>query len=312
MHFTATPPTNNEPNKLTGISHSSIMTVFSGSISMKNALFVYIGESFRTGGQHTRVRGLRIAYDEQRIAAESHVDFMRSLDFNCEAFVCTYDTEYAHELCSWYPCLVRSEIVSGSPIGYGELFLRSSALIDLAKYDFVMYIRIDLILKPFFRQIFDPNRPFVTYSSVVEINSCRCPSGAPCVGDMIMFVPRCLYDPVFTSKRKDVLSHDAADALNAMGVRVDTWLRTMHDANTQLDYNPIYKIANRPECPTWHSRNHVYVNGDIWEAPAMSQYDLHKINLMDTVETGKRYQRQMVTRRLLRRTLPWKTPNHDE
>ena len=42
-------------------------------------LFLLIGESFRTGGQGSRIRGEIRALHEQEIACYSHIDFIKFL-----------------------------------------------------------------------------------------------------------------------------------------------------------------------------------------------------------------------------------------
>ena len=91
--------------------------------------------------------------------------------------------------------------------------------------------------------------------------TCRRPSKHPCVVDMILFVPRRLYNPVLTSRDPGVLSHDGIEALFRLGInRADfaTLLWTLHDSNTALDWNPVFKIVNRSESSEWHSTRHAF------------------------------------------------------
>ena len=65
---------------------------------MKKFLLVFIGESFRTGGQNSRTRGLPESFSEQKLAAESHIDFLNHLknihEYTADISLCSYNKNY--------------------------------------------------------------------------------------------------------------------------------------------------------------------------------------------------------------------------
>lgn len=225
---------------------------------MERALIVLVGESFRVGNQNTRVRGVPEARAQQKLACESHMSFIdhlqRAHGIRADVLVETYTTPYDGELEAWYaPHLVGAHF-HPDVMGYQNLVTRSAGHIPApaAQYRFVQYIRIDLCLKPAFQEAFKLSSR-LRFSSVCWRQACTLPNGMPRVGDMILYIPGNLMHLV--AQGHVYLNHEAYYAYMLCGLREDDvgfFINTYHDSDSAKDWNPLYAIANREECGTWH------------------------------------------------------------
>ncbi len=126
-----------------------------------NALVIFLGESFRSGGQGTRQRGHKDSFDEQINASKSHINFLNHINdkykFNkLDVHIATYTTLFQNDLLSIYEPYLNSKLLLDTPIGLSKLFIDSLKIIsNLYQYAFILYIRIDLLLRPQFEKIYD-------------------------------------------------------------------------------------------------------------------------------------------------------------
>ena len=72
-----------------------------------NGLILFIGESFRIGGQGTRNRGRTVSHDAQILACNSHISFIDHIiqKFNLNSvsvFISSYTTQYDNHLIDIY------------------------------------------------------------------------------------------------------------------------------------------------------------------------------------------------------------------
>lgn len=216
---------------------------------MKGVLILF-GESFRMGGQGTRVRGCPESYDGQMRAAQSHVtwiDHMRQKGIKVSVRIESYTTPYDNALASMYPCVVSC--FHPKVMGQFGLLQHAFRSID-CEYDFILCMRIDICLKlPFL----DLVQPWTTIRFLSITWGCcdRC-GNHPRVNDMMMYVPRTYFN------RLDQLNlcHETWDHLIRRGFSyddLDMMCDTYHDSDSAKDYNPYYSIVNRPECATHHT-----------------------------------------------------------
>jgi hypothetical protein len=42
---------------------------------------------------------------------------------------------------------------------------------------------------------------------------------------------------------------------------ISYFVNTYHDSDSEKDWNPLYKIANRPESKIWYSEGHIIEHG---------------------------------------------------
>jgi hypothetical protein len=224
---------------------------------MKAAL-VFIGEAFRGGGymksgQMCRTRGHPDSYSEQKIACESHIQFIKKLEkkWKVDVYIDTYSTQFNFKINSWYQDnLVMSKFHEGPPIGYTNIYKDSINLIGdrLDTYDFVHFFRIDMILKKQFWIEFQFSNK-IRYPFRVDAGKYDTVwwwLNAPRLADTMLFVPNSEFKLL---KEKVPLLDDVwvwglIQQLKLQN-RVDVYIRTIHDSDPKKDWNPLYSFANR-------------------------------------------------------------------
>jgi hypothetical protein len=125
----------------------------------------------------------------------------------------------------------------------------------LDDYEFVFYIRIDLVLKPFFFESFRTTDNKVLWPFVCWRQDYKTGLGFPRVCDLMVFVPRARYHLLKCAAI--ILAHESYEYLvcnrllseHDIGYIVNTY----HDSDSQKDWNPLYWTANRPSTDVWHS-----------------------------------------------------------
>lgn len=225
-------------------------------------LITFIGETFRTGGQCSRIRGEPQSYDAQICAAKRHIEFIEHIlqnrDVNhISVVVSTYSTSYTDELLEIYKKYLIKQHIYDDVIGLNNLFHNSLKEIDLREYDFIFYIRADLFLKDRFFEIFDPTIPRIVFPTICWKHDSH--SGRhPRVSDMTLFIPKNLFYVIPNMIVCHELWQILADNHKISYDDLDTMINTYHDSDSYKDFNPLYYIVNRPENPQWHSEGHIF------------------------------------------------------
>ena len=230
------------------------------------ALIVLIGEAFRdVENNKDKKRGLPHTYDDQMVACKSHIEFinMLSTKYNivADVVVDTYTTQYDSDLINIYMPHLKHNHFHPYLLGWDNIYFHSLTIIKdiLDDYDFVHYFRIDLFLKPFFINNFVYINK-VRFSSVCFTKSnYHLYNGLPRIADMMVYVPK-LYYRLFHD-RTYLLIHEAYSVLLRFNVPrndITFYTPTYHDSNTMLDWNPLYRVVNRPEATTWHDKGLMY------------------------------------------------------
>lgn len=227
-------------------------------------LIIIIGESFRLGGQGTRIRGVPESYNEQIYACNTHIDFLDNLKnkFNCDSsvYISTYNTKYNTYLLNIYKNYLIGHKIYDDTIGLTTLFKNSinDNKNNLYKYNFVFYFRIDLFLKNYFINIFDPTWNTIRFPTVCWKRD-SVYNGKPRVNDMMLFIPYKFFDHL----ENMVICHESwylfYNNLNIDDNDMDVIINTYHDSDSQKDLNPLYYIVNRPESTIWHSKNEIFI-----------------------------------------------------
>lgn len=228
------------------------------------ALLIIIGESFRTGIQGSRLRGLEISYEGQIKACSSHMKFVNNLkeknNIDTDIIFQTYETKYNKDLIKIYEKKLINYKFYEDVIGLNNLFQNSiESIKDINVYDYILYIRIDLFLKDFFTEIFNPNYETITFPSICfkKFNADRS-GNDPRVNDTMLFIPKKYYNYI----KKIIINHDSwRDLIRKTNLTyddLDTMLKTYHDSDSYKDYNPIYYIVNRKESNVFHSEGYIF------------------------------------------------------
>lgn len=231
-----------------------------GSSSPK-MLFIIAGEAFRHG-QHGRKRDTAESFDPQMRASMSHValmDHVRSYKgLDCDVVISSYRTKYERELVSWYGDRLIATSFRGGLVGLQPLVKEALAEFDFSAYESVFVTRIDIEHKAYFREIFDPAWQKIMFPSICWAHQGYLsggPNWIPRVSDTMEFIPKRFLSRV---KRSFHLSHEAWHRYVNEGMQsedIGFMVDTFHDSDSAKDYNPIYRMASRKDCPKWYSPN---------------------------------------------------------
>ena len=150
-------------------------------MDLSNICIIFVGESFRLGGQSSRNTGSEQSVNEQVEALNSHCHFMQFFkekykDSTINIYVQTYSTRYDDLIKQIYDGSVANNkcynIVSeDNKHLYNDLndsMNEILSIISIDSYDMIYIIRIDLILKPFFTQLMlSKNINKLTFTSIL-------------------------------------------------------------------------------------------------------------------------------------------------
>jgi hypothetical protein len=225
-------------------------------------LFVFLGEAFRLGGQHTRCVGTRESFDMQIKASKSHMKFIQRMNINFDIILHSYTTRYDDDLIDIYA--QNGNLISAtfhdSPIGLNNLWREAIADINVEDYYSITYIRIDLLLLDTFSAVYNQNWDKIMFPSITFIPHHKC-NDDPRVSDVMLFIPKKYYAIINEVQICHEAWHILAKHLHYNDM--DTMLPTFHDSDTAKDYNPIYVIVNRPRSEVWHSAGKIF-NKSTW------------------------------------------------
>ena len=232
-----------------------------------NGLIIILGESFRLGTQGSRNIGDPQSYIGQLNACDSHIKFIEDIieKFNMNnisVFFSSYHTQYSNLLIDKYKKYLIGYNLNTELIGLHNLFNNSiNQITNITNYDFILHIRIDLFLKPYFTDIFNPNSNMILFSTICWKKLCIT-NGHPRVNPMTIFIPKKYYNYInhiainyghdlwFILIKTTDLTYDD----------LDTMINTYHDSYSFKDFNPLYFIVNRPENKRCDTPSHVKFN----------------------------------------------------
>ena len=136
-----------------------------------NILMILAGGSFRLGGQGNKRIGEPASFEGQKDKCLSHRKFADDLlardSVNVDSLINTYTTQYDDSLKGWYP--------PGTILSFNKPFIDDDRLLndalamieDFEKYEGILFVRIDLMLKPNFTDIFHLSDK-ITFSSLIS------------------------------------------------------------------------------------------------------------------------------------------------
>jgi hypothetical protein len=226
-----------------------------------NGLILLIGESFRVGGQTTRVKGTPESFPFQQVASESVMRFvnLRS-EISWKLVINSYTTPYDDLLCSFYSDKLVDQNFHPDVIGYEALYRDSLRRWEelISKQDFILFLRIDLELKDLFVEIFEPSSKILFPSVCFLKDDCHLLENKPRVSDTLLYVPRRFFSVLYEI---DVLGHYGWLHLSNHGVEdIGTMLPTFHDSDSAKDWNPLYRIVGRVQELNHYSKGFVLDN----------------------------------------------------
>jgi hypothetical protein len=225
-------------------------------------LIVFLGESFRFGITGTRCRGVSESFSEQIAASNTHISFIKHIknkyNLDISIFISTYHTQYDNDLLDVYKEYLIDHDMYDDVIGLNNLLHNSIKRINIQNYDFVFFIRIDLFLKDYFFEIFNPNINMILFPTICWKEGYITKKNHPRINDTMIFVPKKYYDYF-----KDIdLCHDCWEILientDLKYDDMDAMIHTYHDSDSNKDFNPLYYVVNRPENQVFHSEGDIF------------------------------------------------------
>jgi hypothetical protein len=229
---------------------------------MNRGLLILIGECFRDGCSTSRTRDTENSLFTQKLACESHTKLIDDLYKNhnviMDTIINTYTTKYEDQLKKWYGDRLIEYNSQDNLIGMQNLLNNITKKIDKSTYDFVFALRIDVILKEKFYEVFDHSWTRITFANICWIDCCRITNDEPRISDVMVFIPKRLF---WIFDRYVYLWHDSwinyKYSYNMTNDDLNFMIDTYHDSNPAMDWNPLYKFAGREESQIWHSEGHV-------------------------------------------------------
>jgi hypothetical protein len=234
----------------------------------KRFLLIITGETFRDGPIQSRGRYTQKAYNLQKDAIDSQINFIENIFLNfstkCEIFLNIYsgNTEYDNDLLSWYGKYAKYVKFNNELLGEDNLhentlnYIKNN--INFNEYDFMFFIRPDLLLKKYFNKIFKTNYTQITFAHINEItdpwgnNSSITEDGYPRVNHQIMMIPRLFYDKLLDGKIWKLHDSYRHSVLNGISSKdINFFLETYHGASTDIIWNPIFHQVGRVETGFW-------------------------------------------------------------
>jgi hypothetical protein len=232
--------------------------------TLKNkCLIIFVGESFRDGIQHSRQKDTEQSYNSQNNASASHNKFIEhiiGLGIDVNIIINTYNTKYEDDLKNWYGKYLIDYIQNDKLIGIEKLL---NNVIDkheknTKNYDFVFTIRIDLFLKDYFIEKFNPYWDKIYFTNITWRELYKTYNNEPRIADTMIFIPHQYF---FLFNLNIYLNHDSwfmyKNEYNLTNNDMDFIIDTYHDSDSYKDLNPLYYMVSRPESKIWHSEGYI-------------------------------------------------------
>ncbi len=228
-------------------------------MSKRRGLLILRGLSFRYNGTVGNWKSIF----EQVQCTLSHLKLVKSTirkyDINFDIAIDTINTPF--DLIILFilrKYLVYKNISSWPDFSQIDGILRFLTQIQckLFEYDFVLLLRNDIILFEDFIDKFNPNDEVIKFPFVHSYRARRVygTSEHPIVGDAFIYFPKQYYDAmeIFNEFSSGFHMHDIIHMLKESKYffEYDFYCNTYHDTNSELEWNPLYKISGRK-----HSKN---------------------------------------------------------
>jgi len=232
----------------------------------KKGILVLHGESFRKGNITSRERDCDECVELQKIASESHNDFIdyveKKYNITMDVLINTYDTKYEKELKSYYK---NPQFYSHKELlGFHGIAQTAVNQIDTTQYDFILLTRPDIFIKPQFNEEFDPywNKlcflsPHQFDPSIRGLNKNKEGIYYPPVNHTFIFIPK----KYFYTLPKIHSDHPAwnhyMETYQLTEKDMGFMNNYVYDANSANIANPYYKMIGRTESTILMDKNQV-------------------------------------------------------
>jgi hypothetical protein len=228
----------------------------------KKCLLVYYGGSFREGNIGSTTTDTDYGYEAQKNASITHAKLKRVLNkkgFQTDIIINTRHTDYKKELMKWYNPF--DIIINNIPLKlHGKDYMIQSAIKNIDKlnkqdYDFILFIRIDLFLKPEFYNVLNTESDKINFlaNNYSPKNCNNKQKGSPEIVDLFIFIPKKYY---YILDNKFNLNHDSWSYYKKNYKLSDSDMAfmsdMMFDSNSSIDKNPFYVMSSRDENKVIH------------------------------------------------------------
>lgn len=221
-------------------------------------LILFRGLTFRGFGKSRDFDYSPESCHNQFLATSSHVNFVNHLKKQGHEIHVAFDTiigEKTDQLMSLFQGDIKFySLKNVIDLDMQFSFYRSIRSIEpvffYEDYDFFLVIRNDLLIKDKFLEVFNPCDNKLMFVSVVWYKGRKTTKNNPRVNDCIFYFPKRYLHLVSEIPQPSGCDfHNILDSWleKNKNLEYSFYLNTYHDSNTELDYNPLYRLVNRPE-----------------------------------------------------------------
>jgi len=223
----------------------------------KKALICYYGAAFREGNYGSTLTDTNYGYDTQKNTSISHAKLKQVLNdkgYQTDILVNTRKTKYENELESWYDpfSLVINKLSNRI---HGRDAMISSTIENINKinkddYEFILFVRIDLFLKPEFFDVLDTETDKINFlANNYDPKNCdNYKNNNPKIVDLFVFIPKKYF---YILDNKFRINHYSWHELKKIYKLTDNDMafmtNKMFDSNSYIDKNPYYVMSSRKE-----------------------------------------------------------------
>jgi len=230
----------------------------------KKGLICYYGGAFREGGNLSTLQDTAKGYDSQYYATQTHMKLKDSLNkkgYDIDTMINTRSTMYKNDLYKWYNPFNALFNNIDKKVNGKNIMIKNAVYninnLNKDDYDFILFLRIDLFLKPDFFNILNIESEKINFiANNYDTNTCITHSKTkdPVVVDLILFVPKKYF---YILDQNFKLEHDSWSYYKKMYKLSDNDLSFMtneiFDSNSYRDINNYYLMGSRKENTKKHN-----------------------------------------------------------
>jgi hypothetical protein len=220
---------------------------------MKKFLFVLHGESFRYGGQFSRVRGKGDYYDRQLFATSSHIKLIDKLanEYDIDILINSYELNRTDDdkLYKLYKNKTNNFILNLNKNIFrieedllNNTYDKIKNIININDYEYIFISRIDMFLKNYMIDNF--NKYLLKYKIVfphIDSNFNINKPNTYGVFHTHMIIPKNYFDIINNNTIYNMAHGVIHPLINKYGFNcVDYMVYTLHVCCTDLGWNPLY------------------------------------------------------------------------
>jgi len=226
----------------------------------KKALICYYGGSFREGNIGSTKADTKYGYESQKNASISHEKLKSVLQekgYQADILINTRETKYSDKLEKWYePFNMILNDLSNKVHGRDEMIqssVKNINKLNKKEYEFILFVRIDLFLKPAFFDVIDTETDKISFlANNYNYKDChKTFKNDPEVIDLFVLIPKKYF---YILDKKFKLNHYSWSEYKKIYRLQNADLTFMTDelfeSNTYMEPNPYYVMGSRSESKT--------------------------------------------------------------